>query len=131
MADLITKIQKKGLSKELFVGGRTGKFNFDVPPIFSKGVGGGKSPLHRFITPEGEQFNFRLEKDKQGGRWESGKDALAEFNAYKTGKRKIQDDWGDSPTGQAIALAVSRGLSFEELRAMIGNLNTHRQVSGD
>ncbi len=76
MADNITQILQQGFSPTLTVSGRKGRFNFNTPPQFSQGIGSGKSPMFRFETDTGDIFFHRLEKDKQGGRWDYERDKV-------------------------------------------------------
>jgi len=130
MNGLIVKPLKKGKSKPVEVGGRKGVFDFDVPPKFIEGVGGGKSPLYLFKAEDGEFF-YRLEKDKQGGRWEEADHAPMEFDQMKQNPELIQQMWGNSDIAEALKTIIDVGGNFKDAKYFLKKLNTHRQISGD
>ncbi|HDY68081.1 MAG TPA: hypothetical protein ENH85_09840 [Candidatus Scalindua sp.] len=127
----IIPTQQFGFSDELEVSGRKGRFNFSVPPKFDQGIGGGKSPMFKFMTDEGEVFFHRLESDKQGSRWEDGKDAMMEFQQMQQNPQLVQQFWGNSPIGRFLEFAIQQDLSFDKVKPLLKNFNTHRQISGD
>jgi len=134
MGDLIIQPKKSGYSDPVVVAGRKGVFNFDIPPVYLEGVGGGKSPLYDFEDLQtGERYKFRLESDKQGGRWEDADHFEDELQIMMRDPERIQDWWGDSEVGRAIREDILRQMSPSQIRADLKyrGLNTHRQISGD
>jgi len=130
--ELIIQPQKKGFSESIEVGGRKGRFNFDVPPQFFEGVGSGKSPLHLFETEEGERFFFRLESNKQGGRWEEGKHFDMELEQIRRNPVIANEFWGQgTPISNFLINATQKGLNNDVIRESLKSFNTHRQISGD
>ena len=128
--NFITPPKNKGVSKELTVSGRKGKFIFDVPPQFMPGIGGGKTPMYLFQTKSGETYFHRLESDKQGGRWEdSGQ--IEEYDMMKRDPQKILDMWGNSDVAKKLIEAVQKDVPFHQLPRFLKDVNTHRQISGD
>ena len=129
--ELVTPKLETGLSPQLTIGGRKGRFNFDVPPE----VGGTPSPRYAFDTTEGGRWFYQLENDYQGGRWENAEHAEGDFEGYKelTPKERrfnLQRMWqGDAGIVKAIDDAATAGKSFAELKGDLAPFNTHRQIS--
>ena len=134
--DLITPRMLRGTSPQIAVGGRSGRFNFDVPPE----KGGTPGTRHAFDTDDGGRWFYQLEKDYQGGRWEEAHHAASDYERYRQmtpqqlGEYLIEK-WGDSGEGGQIAAAIGnaamQGLPFESMKALLRErgLNTHRQIS--
>lgn len=127
----ITPILNRGKSPQIEVAGRQGRFNFDVPPVFFEGVGGGKSPLYEFESNQGETFKFRLESGKQGGRWEEGKHFNEEMNAIRSDPSNAIQFWGQTPLANFLIRSALEGRSNEQIKKELKTFNTHRQISGD
>ena len=114
------------------VAGRKGRFNWNVPPQYDKGIGGGRSPMHAFETEDGELYFHRLEKDLQGGRWELAPDAETEWEEMVKSPDLVQEHWGeDNPITAALMEAIMQGLDFKTVRKVLKPYNTWRQISGD
>lgn len=127
---LITPRLTTGYSPLLTVGGRRGRFNFDIPPD----TGGTPRPRYAFETDDGGRWNFQLETGLQGGRWEQADHAAADFTRYKALDSKTRTAtmaamWGDNPIAGVIDKAASEGASFTELQKRLKPYNTHRQIS--
>lgn len=129
-SNLITDIQSGGMSEEMEVGGRKGRFIFDKPEYLPQ-VGGGKVPVYKFMTPGGEIYLHRLEKNMQGGRWEDAPHAQEEFNQMKANPEVVTQMWGNSDVAKEILNSINSGGDFNTTRARLKQLNTHRQISGD
>ena len=127
---LITPRLATGYSPTLTVGGRRGRFNFDLPPE----TGGTPRPRYAFETDDGGRWNFQLEQGLQGGRWDDAEHAQADFDRYKALDPKVRTAtmaamWGDNPIASVIDQAGSEGVSFAELKKRLKPYNTHRQIS--
>ena len=130
MPDLIVAPKKSGQSKEMTVAGALGFFDWDRPPVYLKNVGKGNSPLYLFKQKDGEQFWRRLEKDKQGGRWEeSGQ--KTEYDAIRKDPESAYRKWGKTPVADMIMKSAVTGATWEELPDILRNFNTWRQISED
>ena len=128
---LVTK-PGKGWSEPMIIGGKSGRFNWDVPPIYSEGIGRGKSPMYLFVQEDGQAFWRRLEIGKQGGRWEEAWHARAEWDEMLKGKfEAIERMWGNSEIAAALKEAAMKGMTFEEMVKFMQDYNTWRQISGD
>ena len=125
------KEAKNKNSSLLEVGGRKGRFDFSVPPKYIEGVGGGKSPLYLFRAEDGSEFFYRLEKDKQGGRWEDAYHFNEEMNQIRENPENLNTMWGDDKVAPLIQEGINRGLDNDKIRQLLKGVNTHRQISGD
>jgi len=130
---LIVTPRDSGFSPELSVAGSKGKFNFNIPPKFLPGVGGGKSPLFLFVESSGGSRFLRLEQSKQGNRWELGKDASSEFKQMVVGGAPVIDQfWGEgTPISNFFKQQIGSGVPFSKVKPLLKQFNTHRQISGD
>jgi len=127
---LITPRLATGYSPTLTVGGRRGRFNFDLPPE----TGGTPRPRYAFETEDGGLWNFQLEQGLQGGRWDDAEHAEADFTRYKALDPKTRTAtmaamWGDNPIASVIDKAAGEDVSFAELKKRLKPYNTHRQIS--
>ena len=127
---LVTPRLESGESPVMTIGGRKGRFNFDVPPE----TGGTPAPRYAFDTEDGGRWFYQLEKRLQGGRWESAHHAEADFRRYKaldpaTRTATMEAMWGNSPIAAVIDKAAADKVSFGELRRRLKPHNTHRQIS--
>lgn len=127
---LVTPRLPSGQSPVVTVGGRKGRFNFNVPPE----TGGTPAPRYAFDTEDGGRWFFQLETDLQGGRWEAAEHAQADFERYKkldpaTRTATMRAMWGEAPIASIIDGAASEGVSFAELKRRLTKQNTHRQIS--
>lgn len=130
MGGLIAIPNQKGWSDVMTVAGRKGRFNWNVPPQYDKGIGGGRSPMHAFETEDGELYFHRLEKDLQGGRWElSGQSD--EYDRMMEDPEFIKQMWGDSAVSKLLMKAAQSGIKWEDLPEFLKGVNTWRQISGD
>lgn len=124
--------EETGFSKEMTVAGERGRFNWDVEPVYSDRIGGGKSPCYLFINTKGEAFLRRLEEARQGGRWELAPHAPADWEDMKKNPERIIEDWPGAPELVKIfKKAVTEDLEFEEMVKRLKEENTWRQISGD
>ena len=121
----------KGYGDSLEVAGKTGKFNWDVEPRYIKGVGGGKSPLYQFESDDGKKFFYRLEDDKQGGRWEYGDYSEIEYRQIMQRPEEAFRMWGQTPLAQFLVMAASNRMPFEYIKPVLSEYDTWRQISGD
>ena len=127
---LVTPRLERGSSPLLTVGGRRGRFNFDVQPE----TGGTPKPRYAFDTDTGGRWFLQLEKDLQGGRWEEAHHAEEDFKRYKkldpqTRTATMQAMWGKDPIASVVDKAASEGVSFATLKERLKLFNTHRQIS--
>ena len=119
------------MSEPVEVAGRKGKFNFSVKPRYKKSIGGGKSPMYLFEEENGGQYFYRLEKDKQGGRWEDADHAQFEFDEMKKNPELIEQYWGKSDIADRLKTIIDVDGNFKDAKYFLKDLNTHRQISGD
>jgi len=126
-----------GQSEMMTVQGRRGYFDWDAPYEKSPFVGGGKSPMYKFVVPHedgsADTYYLRLEKDKQGGRWEDAWHAETEYAEMAADPRKILQMWGVGPVAREVSIAIDEGISFEEAKKRLKEkeLDTWRQISED
>jgi len=130
MGGLIATPGSGGWSDPLTVAGRKGRFNWNIPPQYDRGIGGGRSPMHAFETEDGGLYFHRLEKELQGGRWELT-DQADEYERMKSDAKFIRQMWGDSDVAKALEEAIYRGLEWKDLPEFLKSVNTWRQISGD
>jgi hypothetical protein len=123
--------KESGKSELITVAGRKGRFNFDKPPQYIEGVGGGETPLYSFETEDGQEFHFRLERDKQGGRWEEGKYFSEELDEIRANPSVAYKFWGNTPLANYLVKSTVKGLDDKEIKEGLKQFNTNRQISGD
>lgn len=128
---LIVRPGISGYSERMTVGGRKGRFNWSEKPRFHKEIGSGKSPMFLFITDEGNAFHRRLEKDKQGGRWEESEHAEEDWMDWTADPKQIAEHWGQSDISEALTRAIQEELSWDQVKELLKNYDTWRQISGD
>ena len=90
LPDFIAEPKESGFSELMEVGGRQGRFNWDVPPKYSAGIGGGKVPMHRFETEDGGVWDYRIDKQGQGGRFEDAWHFPQDFEGMKKNPEIIE-----------------------------------------
>ena len=129
--DLIAMPQEYGASDHMKVRGLPGRFNWNVAPIFSEFVGGGKTPMYAFESDDGNLFYTRLEKQKQGGRWEDAHHAEEDWHWMKKKPQMIEEAWGTHPVSQELQQAALDDVSFEDMKKRIKKYHTWRSISGD
>lgn len=132
MADeeLITPRLEKGKSPLVKARGTEGFFNFNVPPQ----TGGTPFPRHLFITKEGNAYYQQLEKSAQGGRWEEAHHARSDFERYskmpdKERFEQLNYMWQGTPVAKAIDAVIKSGGNFEDMKRLLENYDTWRQIS--
>lgn len=121
----------KGWSKRLKVRDMHGRFNWDEPPMYSAFVGSGKVPMHLFVSDQGDKFYIRLEKSKQGGKWENAWHAESDWEHMKRYPQYIEEMWGTGPVSETLQQAVLEGVSFKEMKRRLKGLHTWRSISED
>jgi len=121
----------KGRSQRMMVGGKPGFFDWSVPPRYSPNVGGNISPMYLFVQDDGQAYFRRLEKDKQGGRWEDAWHAKQDWKEMKRNPQIIDQMWGNSPTGIALKKMARQNFSYDQMKKGIKQYNTWRNISGD
>lgn len=127
---IATPSSEGGYSEPMTVAGRKGRFNWYVPPRYDPGIGEGRSPMYLFETEDGSSYFWRLESDKQGGRWEeSGQ--RGEYDMMRKNPAFIYKMWGDSNVAARLMDAVRQGVAWEDLPDYLSDVNTWRQISGD
>ena len=127
----VTPRLSSGMSPEVQVGGRSGRFNFDVPPE----TGGTPGTRYAFDTNDGGRWFQQIENAYQGGRWEDAHHAKDDYKRYSgmtlTDLNSLMEAvWGrGNKIGETVSGAASSGLSFDDLIELLSQFNTHRQIS--
>ncbi len=132
--NLIIQPQKDGKSRRVMVAGESGIFDFNEAPRYLEGVGKGKTPLYLFLDDKGGGRFLRLEKDKQGGRWEDGNYAEQEYKEMIEDPLSVDKMWGrNTPQSEFFKRATTMNLPFGYMKNKLKEIgiNTHRQISGD
>lgn len=122
-----------GYSDIMTVSGREGRFNFNEEPQ----EGGTPGKRYRFETTSGELFNFQLEREYQGGRWEDATHAESDYDNYKelykespyTFGDELDFMWGNSDVGDVIYTSLMNDIPFSDVKKSLAPLNTFRQIS--
>lgn len=130
-ADKLIAMPGQGWSQPLQVRGLIGRFNWNEPPQYSEFVGGGKVPMFLFVTEDGQGFYTRLEKSKQGGRWENAWHAEDDWHWMKQHPQYIEEVWGNHPVNEALQQAALEGLSYKDMKKRIKSYHTWRSISED
>jgi len=128
----ITDRLDSGFSPYIEIGGRKGRFNFDVPKREDDKTPGFQ---YQFEAEDGNNYWFQLEKDYQGGRWDAADHAETNYNEYKTWgaetrKELLNQMWAGSPQiAEFINTSVTNDTPWEEVKAGLQQFNTYRQIS--
>ena len=128
----ITDRLDSGYSPYVDVGGRKGRFNFDVPRREDDKTPGVQ---YQFEGEDGNNSWFQLENDYQGGRWDEADNAEQNYNEYKTWgtetrKELLNQMWAGSPdVAEFIDKSVAEGAPWEDVQAGLQKFNTYRQES--
>ena len=128
--NLIIIPDTSGYSAPISARGKSGQIDWNVKPQYSEGIGGGKSPMYLFKQDNGEAYWIRLEKDRQGGRWENS-GQIEEYEMMKKNRGFINKMWGDGEVANKMREAVDKDLPWEELPTFLKDVDTWRQISGD
>ena len=128
--DLQTPRRASGYSPELTVGGKTGRFNFNVPPEF----GGTPYPRHAFDTNEGGRWNYQLEKSAEGGRWEEAWHAEDDYKRYsgmdlEDAQKLMYAMWGNSPIAEEMINSLIEKEPWNKVKKKLKQYDTWRQIS--
>lgn len=128
----ITDRLDSGYSPYIEIGGRKGKFNFDIPKREDDKTPGFQ---YQFEANDGNNYWFQLEKDYQGGRWDEAEHAEANYNEYKawgaeTRKELLNQMWAGSPQiAEFIDESVKNDVPWVNVQAGLKQFNTYRQIS--
>jgi len=128
----ITERLDSGFSPYMFVGGRQGRFNFDVPKHEDDKTPGTQ---YQFEAADGNNWWFQLENDYQGGRWDEADHAKTNYEEYKTWspetrKELLNQMWAGSPEiADFINNSVLEDKPWEEVIDGLEGFNTYRQIS--
>jgi len=131
-SEQITPALENGFSPTLEVGGRKGRFNFDIDSILDKKTPGRQ---YQFEAEDGNNFWFQLENNYQGGRWDAADHAETNYNEYKTWgaetrKELLNQMWAGSPKiAEFIDNAVKDDMPWAEVQEGLKEFNTYRQIS--
>ena len=132
--ELITPKLPSGYSPTVSAGGKIGRFNFNEPPE----EGGTPSKRYRFEPEAGGAWNYQLEKQYQGGRWEDAEHAPADYERYSQLYRQdpafltstFDAMWGKgNPIGQRLLASIATGEPWLFAKMRLRPYDTWRQIS--
>ena len=128
----VTDRLDSGFSPYVDVGGRKGRFNFDIPKREDDKTPGVQ---YQFEGEDGNNSWFQLENDYQGGRWDAADHAEQNYSEYKTWgtetrKELLNQMWAGSPDiAEFIDKSVAEGAPWEDVKEGLQKFNTYRQES--
>jgi len=128
----VTPFLDSGYSPYVEVGGKKGRFNFNVEGKISNLTPGVQ---YQFETVDGSSYNYQLENDYQGGDWQNAGHAQENFENYKKWPKHTRDEifkqmWaGNEEVSDFISKAVDENLPWETVKEGLNQFHTYRQIS--
>lgn len=125
----ITKVNDVGMSDEMTVAGKQGRFNWDKEPVFD---GTSQYPKYAFETDNGTQF-MQVAQEVQGGDWITDPNAEQSYNQYlkwtpEDVALQMKTMWAHKPEiGVQIAQAVHQKAPFSYVQEILAGQDTSRQ----
>ena len=130
--DTIVPRQSSGMSDRVTVGGRTGRFNFDLPPDSDDRTPGLR---HAYIADDGELYYYQIEKANYGGRWDDSANFDEDLENLRGMSEKVRrvrlgDMWpNENKLISALIGALAKNMPNDQIKKQLKPFNTYRQIS--